>query len=121
MALLPLIFWKVDLMQKVDSGLFRIKLIHPSSVERGHTARFKAVFEHVDDGLIDPAGLTLKIYEGSTLRSTNTPVRESAGVYYYDYTVLVTDGTGPKVAEWNGTYSTKQITARSIFRVRRTA
>jgi len=42
------------------------------------------------------------------------------GEYYFDYNVPATDNVGPEVAEWSGTYSSMQILARSISKVRRT-
>lgn len=103
--------------RSVDSGVFRVAFEQPESVERGHAARFQAMFEHVNDGLVDPASPALKIYEGSTLQAALTPTKDSVGVYFSDYSVPGAAGTGPWVAEWSGTYVGLSILVRGLFRV----
>lgn len=100
-----------------DSGVLKVTTENPEFVERGHAGRFQVIFEHVNDGLIDPTTPTLKTYEGSTLKDTLTPTKDSTGIYYFDYSIPATAGTGPWIAEWSGTYVGLTILVRATFEV----
>jgi len=103
------------------SGLFKVTTENPDFVERGHSIRLQAMFEHVNDGPIDPASLQLKIYQGSTqLGADITPTKDDTGSYYHDYNIPATSKVGPTVAEWTGTYAGNSILVRAVFYVRRT-
>jgi hypothetical protein len=57
-------------------------------VQFGDTVRLKATFHDFANGaLADPAAVTAKIYNSSQIElQTATAVKESVGVYHYDYT-----------------------------------
>lgn len=73
----------------------------------GDTVRFKSTFEDLDENLVDADGnVTFTIYDTSaTVFATGTAIRESLGVYYYDYTFSTTAGSW--TVEMGGDFSTK--------------
>ena len=107
---------------EVRSVAFTVTMELPKFVERGHTARFRATFEHVKDGLIDPSGLMVKFFDsGDTQLGTNqTPTKESKGIYYLDFNIAPSTSLGPYVVEWSGAHSSLNILARAPFFVKRT-
>lgn len=73
----------------------------------GDTVRFKSTFEDLDENLVDAdTNVTFKIYDTSeAVIDTATAIRESLGVYYYDYTFSTTAGSW--IVEMGGAFGTK--------------
>ena len=86
-----------------------ITLDYERYAERGDTIRFKAVFKDKEKVLTDPSSPLVKIYRGSVLITSLTPVRDSLGEYHVDYTVPSDATTGPYVLEWSGSIDAKAV------------
>ena len=82
---------------------------------KGDTIRLKASFYTFAGVLSDPTTVTIKIYdEGKTLIKSGTPTRESAGIYYYDYTTVA---DGKMSFEFSGSLEGNAILSRDYFSV----
>jgi hypothetical protein len=79
----------------------------------GNTVRLKASFYSFADELADPSDVVINIYAhiNKKLIQTGTPVKESTGVYYYDYTIP-DDVDGDLVFEFIGTLEDMPTVAR---------
>lgn len=106
---------------KHHSGVFIITTENPKYAELGTTIRLRAKFEKVEEGLIDPSSLTLRICEDGDVKATLSATRESKGVYYADHTLDETVyKVGSYVAEWSCSYEGKELLVRAPFNVKRT-
>jgi len=79
----------------------------------GNTVRLKATFYNLAGAATDPdaSAVTLNIYDGNrTVVTTQPCTRESAGVYYYDYTIPA--GAGPLHWEMAGKMATLPVVGR---------
>ena len=84
----------------------------------GNTVRFRASFYNFADELADPSDVTVNIYAHihKTPIETGAPVKESTGVYYYDYTIP-DDVDGDLVFEFIGTLEEKPTVARQKIEI----
>jgi len=81
----------------------------------GDTIRLYGRFYNWAGALSDVAGESIKIYDGKgTQIATGTPIKESTGVYYYEYTIPATY-SDPLVYEMSGTLEGSTILARSTI------
>jgi len=93
-------------------GLFIITLTAPKEIEAGGTVRFSARFLHMKDGAVNPSSLTAKVYEGrqhAVLLASPTPIVDvnwggSPGAWFAEWTVPSSQGSGPVVCVFSGTY-----------------
>jgi len=94
-----------------------------TTVYTGDTIRVKGTFRNQANTLIDADSnaVTFTIYNADSLRlvSTGAATRQSAGVYYYDYTVPVSEMK--YIVELKGNFSAlpqlSRATLKAKFRV----
>ena len=83
-----------------------------------NTVRLRAQFFNFDEELSDPTGVSLSIFRQSNnaLMTSASPVdiiRESVGIYHYDY--VVPTGVGNLYCVWSGTLEGTPIVNGSII------
>lgn len=81
--------------------------------------RFKATYEDIEGNKVDPTEPKIKITDSKgTIMIETTPLLESKGIYYYDYTIPSDAETGVWEVEWTGSVVDMMAIERKKFYVR---
>jgi len=81
----------------------------------GNTVRLKAEFRDYDGKPVDPQNVKVIVYNQNKIPIfTEDAVRESEGVYYYDYTITFDEGS-PIAFEFNGSLDGHPVLGRQTL------